>query len=128
MDVSGRFAIKRPCGNCPFRNDVPRYLSPGRYAQIGHDLTRLGHSFTCHKTIDYDRREEEGGDGGGHVTGDRERQCAGAMIWLNSQKRPNQMMQVMERLGIFDPSRLDMAAPVWKTFGGFVNGVEDAAS
>lgn len=110
-------ALKRPCKDCPFRTDVPRYLSTARYEEIASVLVDRGENFVCHKTVDYDCDSEEPGM-------DDSRTCAGAMIWLQHQGKPNQMMQVMGRLGAFDSARLDMAAPVWTTREGFERGEE----
>ncbi len=115
-------ALKRPCKDCPWRTDVPRYLSPERYKEIAEHLLDRGENFVCHKTVDYSAADEENGDFAHSLTGSRT--CAGAMIWMQHQGKPNQMMQVMERLGAFDSNRLDMAAPVWRTRKGFEEGVE----
>lgn len=110
-------ALKRPCKDCPWRTDVPRYLDPKRYKEISEHLLDRGENFVCHKTVDYS-------DDSDTPCLDETRTCAGAMIWMQHQGKPNQMMQVMERLGAFDPSRLDMEAPVWRTRQGFEEGVE----
>lgn len=104
--------LKRPCRKCPFRLDAPRYLSPQRYRQLAGALLEEGQSFWCHETIDY-------GDEGHARFDTTSRVCAGAMIWLRHQGRSNQVMQVMERLGVFDPQHLDMAAPVYATRAAF---------
>lgn len=109
-------ALKRPCSGCPFRTDSPRYLSDSRYLQLAKALIDQGESFTCHKTL-------EPAEGSGElVIGDSSRQCAGAMIWLQAQGRPNTIMQVMERLGAWSPSHLDMAAPVYRSRRAFETG------
>lgn len=110
-------SLRRPCKHCPFRSDIRRYLQPERYLSIARSLVDLGESFTCHETNDFD---DETGDA---VVTSRSKACAGAMIWLQHQNRPNQCMQVMERLGAFDPSRLDMKAPVYTTREAFEEGV-----
>lgn len=35
---------------------------------------------------------------------------------------PNQMMRICERLGMYDPSKLDTSAPVYKTWAEFGKG------
>lgn len=72
--------LKRPCKDCPFRVDVPRYLSPARYRQIASGLVDEGRSFSCHKTLGHD---EEGHS----VVAPESRACAGAMIWVQHQGR-----------------------------------------
>ncbi len=109
--------LKNPCKDCPFRTDVCRYLQPERYLEIAESLVDRGEAFSCHKTNDYEE------DGNAVVT-DRSCSCAGAMIWLQHQGKPNQLMQVMERLGAWDPSRLNMDAPVYRTRKEFEEGCE----
>jgi hypothetical protein len=59
-------------------------------------------AFQCHKTVDY-----SGDDG--PESGDKPQQCAGLMAMLHREGKPNQMMQLAERLGFegFDPEKLD---------------------
>ncbi len=38
--------------------------------------------------------------------------CAGALIFLEKQQRPHQMMRICERIGIYDRRKLNMDAPV----------------
>lgn len=59
-----------------------------------------GGNFRCHETVHFDESAEYGSD-----------------VWLQTQGRPNQLMQIMERLGVFDPARLDQLAPVYRTRG-----------
>jgi hypothetical protein len=109
-------ALRNPCKDCPFRTDVPRFLAPGRYRELAQALVDRGEPFTCHKTVDYSGDEPS--------FPDNALSCAGAMIWLQHQDKPNQLMQVMERLGVFDPNRLNMDAPVYRTRKGFETGEE----
>lgn len=111
-------ALKRPCKDCPFRTDSPRYLADARYVSIAKALVDEGKSFSCHKTL-----ESEPGSGE-LVIGDSSRECAGAMIWLQAQGRPSAIMQIMERLGAWSPDRLDLEAPVYRTRRGFECGEE----
>lgn len=111
-------ALKRPCKDCPFRTDSPRYLTDARYQSIARALVDEGKSFSCHKTLDAEPSTGE------LVIGDSSRECAGAMIWLQAQGRPNAIMQIMERLGAWSPDRLDMDAPVYRTRRGFESGEE----
>lgn len=115
--ISG-MALKRPCRDCPFRTDSPRFLTDSRYGQIAKALLDQGESFTCHKTLESDRESGE------LAIGASSRHCAGAMIWLQAQSRPNTIMQIMERLGAWSPERLDMEAPVYRTRRGFECGEE----
>jgi hypothetical protein len=67
--------VKKPCKNCPFRNDVRPYLHPDRAAEIAFAAQNPYSDFTCHSTIEYDGDE----DIQGRSTGDfsRAKTCAG---------------------------------------------------
>jgi hypothetical protein len=108
-------SLVTPCPDCPFRTDVARFLGPGRYADIAEQILDRGESFSCHKTVDYSRSNK------GRLH-EKTCACAGAMIFMTHCERPNQLMQVMERLGAFDPSRLNMDAPVYQTRAHFETG------
>ena len=45
-----------------------------------------------------------------------EAHCAGALILLEKLGEPSQMMRVCERIGLYDRTKLDMAAPVFDSF------------
>lgn len=96
------FKLRRPCPKCPFRLDVEPYLRHGRAAGIARSLAD-GADFPCHETVDYD-------DDGEPITGDQF--CAGALIAMEHSNTPNQIVRIAERLGEYDPSKLDMEAPV----------------
>lgn len=107
----------RPCDNCPFRSDIRPYLRRGRSAEIAASLLDHDQCFPCHKTVDYDHDDEP-------EHSPDQQHCAGAMIWLSHQQMPNQWMRIMRRLGMFDPGRLDMTAPVYSTRAAFVAAEE----
>lgn len=92
------FKLTRPCANCPFRKDQGHLFGLGR-----ERLTEIFNAvaFQCHKTVDYKTEDGEGSPG------DKPQQCAGLMSILHRAGRPNQIMQVGERLGYFDPGKLD---------------------
>jgi hypothetical protein len=75
--------VKKPCKNCPFRNDVRPYLHPERAAEIAYAAQNPYSSFTCHSTIEYDGDE----DILGRSTGDfsRAKTCAG-FLTLRAQE------------------------------------------
>jgi hypothetical protein len=108
----GPFRMTRPCDSCPFRTDVGGYLTRGRAREIATALLS-DQTFHCHKTVDYSADEGEGD------TTDSQH-CAGAMILLEKVDRPNQMMRICERLGVYDRRRMDMDAPVFDTFAQFI--------
>ncbi|MFS0883264.1 hypothetical protein [Metabacillus niabensis] len=89
-----RFDLKKPCKDCPFikGSSTNVTLSEGRIEGIVKDL-RNDMSFTCHKTLDKPKLEQQ--------------HCAGAMIFLEKEDRPNQIMRIAERIGLYDRSRLE---------------------
>lgn len=104
------FDLTRPCVNCPFRR------GQGELFRLGHErLTEIfdAPAFQCHKTVDYADDEPEAGD--------RPQQCAGLMAVLFRAGRANQIMQVAERLGTFDPTMLD---PRGEAYGSIAEAVE----
>ena len=107
------FGLKRPCANCPFRTDIPPFLHPERAQGICDAMLVADESFWCHKTIDYSEDSE------GSITR-KTQHCAGAMILLEKLDRPNQLMRIAERLGMYDRTQLDMAAPVFDRPDAFV--------
>ncbi len=70
--------------------------------------------FKCHKTVDY-----SGDDGEGRVTSDS-MICAGFAIIAETEGMPTQMMRIAGRIGLYNPSELDMSAPVHKTATDFI--------
>jgi hypothetical protein len=99
-----KYDLVRPCPHCPFRTDGDGYLRAERAQEIATDLAN-GAPFGCHQTtVD---------DGYGDLThGPNTQFCAGALIALENMEQPNQAMRIAERLNIYDPSKLDMDAPV----------------
>lgn len=92
------YKLTTPCDECPF------LIGSGfSYESL---LRHASGEFACHKTCDV-------------VDGvflerpkDKSPHCAGALIFLEKQNRPHQMMRVCERLGMYDASKLNMAAAV----------------
>lgn len=119
-----KFDLTAPCSNCPFRTDVPFYLHSERAEQIADALVNKGQTFQCHKTLKYDEdRTDDDGDPIVLRTPD-DQHCAGAAIMLEHMNRPNQWMQICERLGWRDPAKLDMNAPVFRTAEEFTRANE----
>lgn len=71
--------------------------------------------FPCHKTTVYDPegdlREVE-----------KSQHCAGALILMERTNTPSQMMRISERVGMYDRRKLDMKAPVYKTWAAMEKG------
>lgn len=100
------YNLKKPCANCPFRTDIKPFIRGERAEEICESIIDSQQSFPCHKTIKHD----EEGDG---IIGEKSEHCAGAMILLEKLERPNQMMRIAERLGMYDHTKLQMDAPVY---------------
>jgi hypothetical protein len=89
------FDMKKPCANCPFlKADAAVHILPQRV----RDIASTEGSFPCHKTT-VEAETEEGTD---LVIGPRTKQCIGLVILLLKIDKPNQMVQVAERLGWLD--------------------------
>jgi len=75
--------VKKPCKNCPFRNDVTPYLHPDRAADIAYSALNPYSDFLCHSTFEYDGGE----DHQGRETGDfsNAKTCAG-FLTLRAQE------------------------------------------
>lgn len=107
------YRLRRPCPHCPFRTDVPPYLRKERAQEIATSIAR-GATFPCHETTENDDEDA------GRVAVAGSQACAGAMIAMEKSAQPNQMMRVAGRLGMFDPTRLDLGAPVVGSLAAFV--------
>lgn len=92
------FNMKKPCKDCPFvpGSSANVTLEVGRIESIVSEL-RADRTFTCHKTL-------------GHVA--KQEHCAGAMIFLEREDRPNQKMRIAERFKMYDRNGLDMDAEI----------------
>lgn len=94
------FKRRRPCGDCPFKRGMgSRFrLMPDRLDEIFR-----APAFQCHQTVDYDNFDDPDAR-----QGKRPQQCAGLMGLLFQEGWENQIMQVAERLGAFDPRQLKL--------------------
>ncbi len=107
------YTLTSPCAHCPFRKDIPAYLTKRRVQGFKEALVDDQQTFACHETT-----KHRGGDNPfneGAVTADTQH-CAGAMVLLERLEKPNQMMRIAERLGLYDRRKLNMEAPVFKNF------------
>lgn len=82
------YRITKMCEDCPFRtkDGSNMRLNEGMLDSIKKDLLD-GETFTCHKTI-YQDTDKIG-----------MKMCAGAYEFLKRKNKPNQIMQIAERLG-----------------------------
>lgn len=92
------YTLMSPCDACPFLSSSG-FSRKQLYAHANGE-------FACHKTCVYN-------DETGHYEPvDKSVHCAGALIFLEKRKAPHQMMRICNRLGFYDPSKLDMKANV----------------
>ena len=75
--------VKKPCKNCPFRNDITPYLHPERAYNLAESASNPYNDFICHATFEYDGDE----DIQGRPTGDfsKSKTCAG-FLTLRAQE------------------------------------------
>lgn len=64
--------------------------------------------FACHKACDVDENDSNFVQKKNGKTP----HCAGALIFLEKRNAPHQMMRIVGRLGMYDPTKLNMAANV----------------
>lgn len=99
-----KYDLVRPCALCPFRNDAGRlYVHPSRLEGMASG------QFCCHKT------GESNDETGSIEPTVNSQHCAGALIFNEHREQPHQMMRICERLGLYDRSKLDMDAPVFRS-------------
>lgn len=103
------FDLKRPCAECPFRRDIPGYLTGARAREIANAVLD-GSTFPCHHTTE--TIETDDGESDCVATAESQH-CAGALILARRRGRSSQLSRVAERLGYYDPSALDMESPVF---------------
>lgn len=103
--VQQQFRLKKPCENCPFRNDengIP--LMPGRRESIIEDLlTNAASTFHCHKTVDYSDETPKT---------NKACHCAGAAAVAQKFGRQTQAVQIASRLRIIPFEHYDEAMSV----------------
>lgn len=113
----GMFDLKSPCNNCPFR------IGYGELFELRADrITEIvnGVAFQCHKTVnyavlEYDDEPDDLPETVHALSGDHPQQCAGLMTVLYRERKPNQIMQVAQRLGWLDPTALDPRGDAYAT-------------
>lgn len=108
MTSQDPFRLKKVCANCPFRADENfQGLQPERVSDIAQSL-RDGASFHCHATLDYNRAEQTGDDDEPLSPVVKKSQfCAGALATMEKSGEVNQIVQIAERLGLYDPESFD---------------------
>ncbi len=112
------YDMKTPCAECPFRNDRKPYITPERY----EELRDSDGEFHCHKTVDYDDDEDHEGE---NIVTKQSKICAGFLIINEHSEKPNQMMRICERIGIYDRRDLDMDSSVYDDWDQLIAEAED---
>lgn len=87
---------KKPCKNCPFRNDVKPYIHPERAEEIAYSAQNPYNDFPCHKTFEF--LDDEDFEGNSLADLSNSKTCAG-FLTLRAQSG----MEVPEG---FEPSWL----------------------
>lgn len=108
------FTLKRPCPKCPFRADVPGYLTRSRAIEIATSLAQ-GSTFPCHETTALDDDTQEC-----YETSDS-KMCAGAILVLENVGPSNQILRIAERIGAYDSDSMDRSAPVHLSLIHFID-------
>lgn len=98
-----KYNLTTPCDECPFLKNS------GFTREQLEDHARG--EFACHKACDV-KADEDGIDVFVKRENGKTPHCAGALIYLEKQNRPHQMMRISERLGGYDRTKLNMDAPV----------------
>jgi len=93
-----RYTLTTPCAWCPFLKSMRHSFSRSKLEQFAAG------QFHCHQTGIW--RDGKAQPLPGSLA------CAGALIFLEKRNRPNQLMRIMERLGLYDRSKLNMKAEV----------------
>jgi len=104
-----RFSLRNPCPECPFRPAAGGYLNAARAREIAEAVAVEGKTFTCHKHLHGDYTDDPEAAEDTYNPAIEDQMCAGAMAFVEKLGAPNQMLQIAERLGLRDPSRLDPA-------------------
>ena len=95
------YTMTTPCNECPF------LIGSGfEYKSL---VAHASGEFGCHKACDVNEDEEYGTY---FEPNEHTPHCAGALIFLEKQRAPHQMMRICSRLGIYDRRKLNMDAPV----------------
>lgn len=97
-----KYEMTHPCARCPFRKGTKMLLRSERVEEI----EACAGDFPCHETVDYTDNDK------GDETLDTQH-CAGALIYAEKQERSTQMMRIMERLGMYDRTKLGDEDLVW---------------
>lgn len=95
--------MTEPCADCPFLKKNAKSYGARRLREFADQ------NFHCHKTGICTEDEETGGE---YLPTEDSLACAGHLIYNEKRERPNQMMRIAERLGMYDRRKLNMTAKV----------------
>lgn len=98
-----QYNMTEPCDACPFLK--------GSGFQWKSLEEHASGEFPCHKACDLVEDEEVGSHYREKKNG-KTPHCAGALIFLEKQNTPHQMMRICERIGMYDRTKLNMEAAV----------------
>ena len=92
-----KYNLTEPCAECPF------LIGSGfTYRSLAEHASG---EFACHKACVVE-------DGVYVARSNKTPHCAGALIFLEKQDKPHQMMRICERLGVYDRTKLNMGSNV----------------
>lgn len=97
------YGMTEPCDACPFLK-----RSGFTFASLTRHASGV---FACHKACVLEDREDGNGEAY-HARNAKTPHCAGALIFLEKQGAPHQMMRIAERLGMYDRTKLNMSVDV----------------
>jgi hypothetical protein len=101
-----KYDLKKPCKDCPFITTTFFSFPKARIDEMLSDG-----SFSCHKTTTQKGRSNDHKEA---------QSCAGRMILLEREQRPDQMMRIAERIGFYNHTLLEKDHPlVFKTIKAF---------
>lgn len=103
----------KPCKTCPFLTggEGLRHLGKKRAEGIVRSVRDRQETFTCHDDL-------------GKAESERQH-CVGIMLMLEKINKPNQMMRICERMGMYDRTKLVGADTVFDDFGDWVDAQDD---
>lgn len=107
-----QWKIKRPCEHCPFRRDVPPYLTAARARGLARTLSDDLHWFACHETT--------GIKNGKRVRAADRSHCAGAAIVLYRAGLINVATRLAVALNLISMDDLKAPVPVFNSLEQFV--------
>lgn len=100
-------SLKRPCNDCPFRKEGGLFLHKERIKEIGAIATNDLMTFTCHKTLEAEKKQH----------------CAGAMIFAEKHNRPTVAMRLAAMWEIYNPEEMLGHDEVWESLDQWLEHV-----